>query len=309
MIKVGVGTRVRWWHAAAFYAVLLLGLTVVSHALRSPPGQSSDVGAPSAQFPSASATSRPSASTSAAVSRSAVAPTSPRSRGSVRERVVAAGVILPDHAATPGAVDPAVTQADIGSTICRTGYTATVRPDAAYTTAVKLSQLRAGYSYRGDTRAADYEEDHLIALELGGSPTSAKNLWPEPYAARDGARVKDKIENKLHELVCSRTLSLRSAQRAIAANWWAAYRSYMAVSIAPTRTAAPPTHSRPPPAPRATTPVSAAPAQHGCTTTASGSCIRGGEFCPQADYGMTGYDADGTPYVCKGDSTHPHWES
>lgn len=45
-----------------------------------------------------------------------------------------------------------------------------------------------------------------------------------------------------------------------------------------------------------------------CTTTSSGTCIRGGEFCPQASYGMTGYDANGTPYTCTGDTTHPHWE-
>ena len=37
---------------------------------------------------------------------------------------------LPDPACTPGAIDPAVTQADIATTICRTGYTATVRPPA-----------------------------------------------------------------------------------------------------------------------------------------------------------------------------------
>lgn len=50
------------------------------------------------------------------------------------------------------------------------------------------------------------------------------------------------------------------------------------------------------------------PHQHTCTTTSTGKCIQGGEFCPQADYGTTGYDANGTPYVCTGDRTHPHWE-
>lgn len=60
-----------------------------------------------------------------------------------------------------------------------------------------------------------------------------------------------------------------------------------------------------PVAPRASTPPAQ---QHTCTMTSSGSCIRGGEFCRQADYGMTGYDADGTGYVCTGDRTHPHWE-
>jgi hypothetical protein len=48
-------------------------------------------------------------------------------------------------------------------------------------------------------------------------------------------------------------------------------------------------------------------AKHACTTTASGSCIAGGQFCPQAKYGLSGWDASGRRYVCTGDSTHPHW--
>ena len=50
-------------------------------------------------------------------------------------------------------------------------------------------------------------------------------------------------------------------------------------------------------------------AQHACTRTSSGSCIQGGEFCPQADYGSSGWDASGRRYVCTGDHTHPHWET
>jgi beta-lactam-binding protein with PASTA domain len=60
----------------------------------------------------------------------------------------------------------------------------------------------------------------------------------------------------------------------------------------------------PPPPPAASQP----PAQHSCTLTNSGTCIRGGEFCRQADYGTTGYDADGRAWVCTGSTTHPHWE-
>jgi predicted secreted protein len=48
---------------------------------------------------------------------------------------------------------------------------------------------------------------------------------------------------------------------------------------------------------------------HACTTTSSGSCIQGGEFCPQADYGQSGWDASGRRYVCTGDTVHPHWET
>jgi hypothetical protein len=46
---------------------------------------------------------------------------------------------------------------------------------------------------------------------------------------------------------------------------------------------------------------------HPCTRTSSHTCIRGGEFCPQASYGHSGWDARGHRYVCKGDHTHPHW--
>jgi hypothetical protein len=46
------------------------------------------------------------------------------------------------------------------------------------------------------------EVDHLISLELGGS-NDIKNLWPEPYLPRPGARQKDVLENWLHKQVCS----------------------------------------------------------------------------------------------------------
>jgi hypothetical protein len=46
---------------------------------------------------------------------------------------------------------------------------------------------------------------------------------------------------------------------------------------------------------------------HACTHTSSGSCIQGGQFCPQASYGHSGWDARGHRYVCKGNHTHPHW--
>lgn len=44
-----------------------------------------------------------------------------------------------------------------------------------------------------------------------------------------------------------------------------------------------------------------------CTRTSSGTCIRGGQFCPQSKYGRSGWDAGGRRYVCKGDRVHPHW--
>ena len=140
----------------------------------------------------------------------------------------AIGPVLPNSHVTPGALNPSVTQANIHSTICVRGYTKTIRPPASYTTALKIRQLSTPpYSEYGDRKTADFEEDHLISLELGGSPTDPKNLWPEPYASSTGARTKDGLENALHTLVCSDLLKLRTAQKVIAENWYNAYLKYV----------------------------------------------------------------------------------
>ena len=135
--------------------------------------------------------------------------------------------ILPISSITPGAINPEVTQNNIHSTICVSGFTTTIRPDETYTTVLKGKQLSGPYSFYHDSNLADYEEDHLISLEIGGSPTDPKNLWPEPYAGSTGARVKDQVENKLHDLVCSGKISLANAQKAIASNWYSAYQKYV----------------------------------------------------------------------------------
>ncbi len=146
----------------------------------------------------------------------------------------AVGPVLPNSKVTPGAINPAVTQENIGSTICTIGYTKKIRPPSSYTTKLKIQQLNSlPYSAFGSTKTSLFEEDHLISLELGGSPTSPKNLWPEPYAGSTGARKKDQLENKLHLLVCSHQISLKKAQVAIATNWYAAYQTYV-LGIVPT---------------------------------------------------------------------------
>jgi hypothetical protein len=172
--------------------------------------------------------------------------------------VNAAGAVLPNHSRTPGAVNPSVSQANIGRTICVSGWTATIRPDSSYTTELKVQQLASGYMYKGDTAKGDYEDDHLISLELGGAPAAETNLWPEPYNSPEGARVKDVVENKLHSLVCDHAISLATAQRAIATNWWVAYQTCVGA-------AAPNNQSSPAPAQPAPAP---APAQPGNRATA-----------------------------------------
>jgi hypothetical protein len=125
--------------------------------------------------------------------------------------------VLPDPVCTPGAIDPAVTQDNIQTTICKPGYTKTVRPPSSYTNKLKTQQIKA-YGY-DDKNPQRYEEDHLISLELGGSPRDTANLWPEPGASPN---PKDNVENQLHALVCSGAMTLTEAQQRIAANWMTA---------------------------------------------------------------------------------------
>ncbi|WP_075736897.1 hypothetical protein [Streptomyces acidiscabies] len=124
---------------------------------------------------------------------------------------------LPDPSCQPGALNPDVTQDTIGSTICVSGWTATVRPSSSYTTALKKQQIvEYGYS---DTSTADYEEDHFIPLELGGAPKDPENLWPEPEYGDKTAGNKDTVENKLKKAVCAGQVNLTDAQNAIASDW------------------------------------------------------------------------------------------
>jgi hypothetical protein len=145
------------------------------------------------------------------------------SPGQCRVRTVnaAAGEFLPDPACTPGAVDPAVTEATLGSTICVSGYTASVRPPTSVTGPAKTESL-ADY---GMTANRTTEYDHLVPLELGGAST-VSNLWPEPNdaAAKGVNNPKDAVETALKRAVCAHRVQLAAAQNAIASNWTTAER-------------------------------------------------------------------------------------
>ena len=202
-------------------------------------------------------------------------------------------LVLPIHSVTPGGVNPTVSQSNIHSTICVSGYTKTIRPPASYTTKLKKQQLASTYSRYGSTDTTLFEEDHLIPLELGGNPTDSKNLWPEPWSGDSNARTKDKLENALHALVCSGSLPLKTAQKAIASNWFAAYQKYVlhqSVAQQPEPVTTPPdTSPSPPPVPdkTITTPTGATgrckDGTYSFAATHSGMCSRHGgveEFYP-----------------------------
>jgi hypothetical protein len=119
--------------------------------------------------------------------------------------------ILPNPNLTPGIFDSTATV----DTICQKGYTATVRH-------VTDKQKDEVFKEYGLERSGDYEVDHLISLELGGS-NNTQNLWPQSYNGMWGARIKDALEHRLHNLVCDNKLSLREAQLMISTNWIQTY--------------------------------------------------------------------------------------
>ncbi len=190
----------------------------------------------------------------------------------------------PDPGLTPGALNPAVTQATIGSTICVSGWTTTIRPSESLTDALKIKQI-GQYGY-GDTKTSSYEEDHLISLELGGAPADPRNLWPEPYTVSlpdgrpAGAQIKDTFETKLKTQVCSGGISLSQAQSEIGDHWVHAYYGITASSPTATPALPGPTVAAPtfaatanpaPPAPLATDPYADAKAKGATAVCADGS--------------------------------------
>lgn len=122
---------------------------------------------------------------------------------------------LADNACTPGAFFPAATK----ETVCVVGYSKSVRN-------VPARVGRAVYDEYGivSHMVGQYEVDHLVSLELGGSNDIA-NLWPEPASPVPGFRQKDTVENYLHRQVCDGSITLGAAQRAIASNWVVVYQS------------------------------------------------------------------------------------
>lgn len=125
--------------------------------------------------------------------------------------------VVPNPSKTPGAILD-VTAADI----CVSGYSKRVRN-------VPLAVKRQAYASYGilSHEPGEYEVDHLISLELGGS-NSLRNLWPQSYRTHPwNARVKDALENELHRRVCAGTIDLVKAQHVIAHNWVIGYRQYV----------------------------------------------------------------------------------
>jgi hypothetical protein len=136
-----------------------------------------------------------------------------------RNRVTPAGIALelePDRKLTPGATR----RVAIGE-VCSMAHEEVVREVPAPLRQTVLREYGVG---EGQTK--DYEIDYLITPGLGGAD-DIHNLWPEPRKTGTwNARVKDDLEERLHEMVCSGTVDLPTAQREIATDWIGAYKKY-----------------------------------------------------------------------------------
>jgi hypothetical protein len=123
---------------------------------------------------------------------------------------------LPKHSLTPGA-----TRSVTISDVCSMAHEEVVR-EVSDSMRQKVFQE---YGIR-NARAGQYEIDYLIAPGLGGVE-DIHNLWPQPYTSQTwNAYVKDALEERLHQLVCSGDLDLATAQRDISTDWIAAYKKY-----------------------------------------------------------------------------------
>jgi hypothetical protein len=156
--------------------------------------------------------------------------------------------LYPPSATVTGEANPDITQANIQDNICNKNWTTkTIRPPSSYTTALKKKQM-AAWKLSGTT--ADYEEDHLISLEIGGHPKSEANLWPELWTLTItgtdlGARAKDLVENYVHDEICfsvpnakwsptfkkyppTVAVPLVAGQQILATDWYACYQKMLA---------------------------------------------------------------------------------
>jgi hypothetical protein len=130
----------------------------------------------------------------------------------------AAGDWLPDPVCTPGAVNPRVTQANIGTTICkprwatleRARYFPLSRSEPTKRRLVRTYGEYAGPSLRG------YELDHEVPLSSGGSPDDERNLWPESPATPN---AKDKVEAAANRAICSGRMTLAHVQAGFEKDW------------------------------------------------------------------------------------------
>lgn len=97
------------------------------------------------------------------------------------------------------------------------------------TTNMKLQVFQSyGFPKGNQDSRCPCEIDHLISRELGGED-HVKNLWVQSYSGDWNARMKDRLENRLHTEVCAGHITLDQAQTMITNDWVKLYIQYFGV--------------------------------------------------------------------------------
>jgi len=131
--------------------------------------------------------------------------------------------VVPNPKYTPGQADPTLTKNVICSSTFRTPN---IRNVSEKTKTIVYYHYGVVNHQGYCTGTEGCEVDHLISLELGGS-NDATNLWPQSFSGPTNAHDKDKLENKLHAMVCNGQIPLEQAQKEISTDWIGAYRRYV----------------------------------------------------------------------------------
>ena len=122
------------------------------------------------------------------------------------------GVQLNDLTYTPGAVS-GMTKDQLCDPAFRTG---TVRNVSSETKRRVCEEYGIAKEH---CNGREYEIDHLLPIEVGGS-NDIENLWAQPI---DQARRKDVLENVEKKRVCHGSATLDDIQSALSTDWYAEY--------------------------------------------------------------------------------------
>jgi hypothetical protein len=125
-------------------------------------------------------------------------------------------VSLPSSTLTPGAV----TTTD-ANTVCNMPAHAQA---PGMPPPVQTAVLTA-YGYTTAAAQHKYVLDYLVPYDLGGATTQA-NIWPAAIRGT-GFYQKTQTDYILRQLVCRRSISLVTAQKALATNWYVAWLRYV----------------------------------------------------------------------------------
>lgn len=131
----------------------------------------------------------------------------------------------------PGAIDPRVTQENLATTICQSGWSKSVRPPVSFTAPIKRKLMEQ--SNATDPHA--FELDHKVPISSGGCPDCLTNLWLQPWSQPEhhhcspelgmDAACKDRLENFVHRQICTGQMTLAQGQSIFLGDWIAAYHA------------------------------------------------------------------------------------